>query len=206
MTLTPAMEMVVEDLTDRVRAMDRPQVLTVVSAGELDRLLRRGLLEEWRAVARARLPAARPPLHVWRRGDPAPPFAHLSWLAERRWACAGMVPTTYYVASDFARKAFGGHSMPPSDDQLSHDLEVAALFVRCRREFPGLAPFWVGEDRRKRGLAWGEKLPDAVFGEGEVHHLAWEFLGLYPAARIRSFHQELSGEGPPNRPLPYVLY
>jgi hypothetical protein len=162
---------------------------------------RSGLLDRFEVMARPLLPHPRPSLYRWSPGVPAPDCDRLAWVCEARGRQAP-VPTTVYVASEKARRVFGGRTAPRLDEQLSHDLNCAVLYVKVLRELPRLAPFFVGEDVRKPHLALYEKLPDIVFEDEEGEPwLAWEFCGLYPNWKFEQLHESLSAI-----PIPYVLW
>lgn len=141
------------------------------------------------------------PLVVWSPGDPEPDANRVSYRLQTRWVDSP-VATTVYLASRHAVHPFGGSGGRFEYPlQATHDLHVAALYVRLAADSPGTLTRWRGEETlrflRKRG-----KVPDAVLvDEREKPVRAIEFGGGYGPRRVRAFHRVCE-----NRRLAYELW
>ena len=154
----PGAPKLLEGLLDKFRVRSPEESVRAWPSGSpsVHDMVRRGLLDRHEVMARPLLPLPRPHLYRWspdRPASAAPDCDRLAWLCEARGRAAP-VPTTVYVASERARRVFGGRTVPRLDAQLSHDLNCAALYVKVLRELPRLAPFFVGEDVRKPSHTW----------------------------------------------------
>jgi hypothetical protein len=182
--------------------MLREDGLSVCPAAEVSSLLDHGLLLREEAV----VPPLQPLEQFLARGGPGkeiPPFGPLAWLAERRAEGQG-ARLPYVAATDLARRVLGGYTREVHPDQLWHDLHVGRLWVKVLHEHAALLPYFLGEDRRKalgHGCGHGEKVPDVIFGHGEEFLLCWEFIGKYPAAKVRALCEQMNA-----RSIPWVLW
>lgn len=167
----------------------------------LRQLLDAGYLEVHRVTARP-LPAIEQPLLGWRPGEPLPDFGAVAWKLQARWTEAAR-PVTVYLASNRSANLFGGRNRGglKHPHQATHDLGVAAVYLRLLATDPQAADDWLGEDVIGGGQ-FGGKIPDAVLADDQAGtRLALEFGGAYKADRIRTFHHCCARRG-----LPYEVW
>jgi hypothetical protein len=167
----------------------------------LSELVEAGLLVRERALARPLLPLAEP-VFRWKPGEDAPACGELSWAMQKRWTEPAR-EIAVYLATRRAAAIFGGKAEGRIKNlsQVTHDIHLAALYLRFRREAPTLAAGWVGEEifapTRER-----QKLPDAMLYDGQGRpRLVVEFGGAYPTERVKAFHEDCAARG-----LPYELW
>jgi len=131
------------------------------------------------------------PVATWAPGNPVPDFSAVAAELHQR-ARGDAVQVCVVTASARARACFGSGGQPPrlTLTQLTHDLHVAEVFFRLRRN--GLDPRrWVGEDEGPAGWPLAER-PDAVLlDEGGRWLGGVEYGGDYPPERLRRLHAAL---------------
>ena len=201
--------LILDALAYRVRLLSWPQLLSLGPASEsyvrsLRRLTRR--LEQARLIRRLEI-LARPapniegPLHVGRVGDPAPDCHRIQYQAAQR-NLRPVEPVTVFLGTQRLANALGGTcGHPLNHHSATHDLGVAGVYLHLWRTQPELALAWQGEDlvapSRHR-----QKLPDAIlYNRAGEAMMAVEFIGDYPAERIRAFVDDCAARG-----LPYEVY
>lgn len=147
------------------------------------------------------------PVVTWNPGQAAPDFSAVSYRLKSRWT-SSVRPTTVYFATRRLVQLLGGAGGTLDYPlQVTHDLHVAALYIRLRAQSPERAHMWQGEDRLRQGRKKGRgKVCDAALVEvrpsgRECMVQAIEFGGSYAAERIRAFHRVME-----NRRLPYELW
>jgi hypothetical protein len=168
----------------------------------------RQIAEHWwhgeLANARRRpVPPLDSPLVNWRPGEPAPDFGQVAYRCRQRWHMRPTRPCTAWIATERGEQLFGGvrrgelkHAM-----QATHDLGVAAVWLRLKKVAPDCAAAWRSEDLLAHTRR-GEKLPDAfVVDRAEQVIAVIEFGGGYDAQRVEAFHQDCMA-----RKLPYQLW
>ncbi len=170
----------------------------------LRQLVAAGLLQRVNVTARP-TPLLVGPVVVWQPGQLAPDFGKVARLIETRWHhrpvrhCATFIATTK-TANAFGGKARGELKRPL---QATHDLGVAAVWLRLHREQSDLAAAWRSEDllaHTRRGH--GDKFPDAfVVNTADEIVAVIEFSGGYDTDRVREFHADCE-----SRRLPYQLW
>lgn len=204
--LSPRDEALIRSLTERFRVVTSSLVATLWGSSEsyVRRRLRQLVAADFLLVARVPahpLLCLSEPLVVWSPGEPEPDAGKVSYRLQARWV-KPPVPTTVYLASRHAAHLFGGSGGRFDYPlQATHDLHVAALYVRLAGISPSDAARWRGEEslrtRRKRG-----KVPDAVLvDEHEKPVRAIEFGGRYGPHRVRAFHRVCK-----NQRLAYELW
>jgi hypothetical protein len=163
-------------------------------------MLDAGLLGRQRITARP-LPAIEAPALGWRRGDELPDFGALAWRLQARWSEPPR-PTTVYLATARAANLYGGRNRGrlKRPHQASHDLGVAAVYLRLLQSDPQAAERWVGEDVLDT-KPFGGKVPDAALVEESVIRQVIEFGGAYDKARLSDFHHACARLG-----LPYEVW
>ena len=129
------------------------------------------------------------PLLTWSPGDVTPHFGFLAHRLQRRWnePCR---PTLVYRATTLANQRFGGSGGSPirSVHQVTHDLHVAALYLRWRTERPERASRWISEQRLASSRR-GQVLPDALIkGSDGKPETIIEFGGSYRAPVLARKH------------------
>ena len=207
--LTPRDRAIVQALVQKVRLFSQRQIVDHWWNGEqansrrrLKRLADRNLLQ--RTIVQARpAPAFESPLITWRPGDAAPDFGKVAYRCQARWRSRPARQSVVWLATKVASQAFGGtargklkHSM-----QATHDLGVAAVWLRLHQVAPQWAAAWRSEDLLAHTRV-GQKLPDAFIVD-DAEQVIWviEFGGAYDAARVKAFHQDCV-----SRNLPYQLW
>jgi hypothetical protein len=161
-----------------------------------------GLLIRLLVPART-LPELASPLVRWSPGDATPDFGAIAYRCQSRWRYRHIHPTTVWIASEKAAQLYGaprrGELKQPT--QATHDLGVAAVWLRMREVAPAWAEAWRGEDCLAHTRR-GEKIPDAFVVDGS-QEVQWviEFAGGYSAERVRAFHDDCA-----LRHLPYQLW
>lgn len=155
----------------------------------LARLMRAGLIRRFRVHARPPLALWQPVL-CWRPGEPRPDFRRAAAACRRRWGQAPR-PTTVYVATRRCANLLGGVAggKVRTPLQASHDLGVAAVYLRYLADRPAEAAAWTGEDYAGRA-GRGQKKPDAVVLDPAAGvRRAVEFGAGYPPERLAAFHR-----------------
>lgn len=196
-------------LVQKVRLFSQRQIADHWWNGELansrrrlKRLAERGLVQRITVLARP-IPALASPLVSWRPGDAAPDYGQIAYRCQQRWRMRPTRRCTAWLATEAASQAFGGVARGElkHPTQATHDLGVAAVWLRLHEVAPQWASAWRGEDLLAHTRR-GEKLPDA-FITADADQIAWvvEFGGGYDASRVEAFHQDCAGRG-----LPYQLW
>lgn len=160
----------------------------------LDALLRRGLIETTHLLAHPELDLTAP-LAVWLPGLPSPSLGSIAHAAKQRWTM-DPVSTTFITATSAGGRVMGGEGgRAPRTSEATHDLHVAAVFLRMRRELRTRAVSWRSEASvlaSRDGRS--EQLPDALVRDGRAT-TAIEFVGEYPAAKLSAFHKYCAAKG-----------
>lgn len=199
---------ILEVLTRRVRLLSLDQIAMAwwgatarPRANASRRLLaleRRGLLQRLTVMAHPP-PGLESPLASWRPGEPAPDVASIAYRLETRWQTP-LEPTVAAVATRAAGARLGGvGGKVPRESETSHDLGLAALFLRFRDVAPSLAASWVHEGVLGSGTPDGFQ-PDAMLLD-VPHRKAIEFAGTYDKHRLARLHEACCREA-----LPYELW
>ena len=200
---------VVQALVQKVRLFSQRQVADHWWNGELVNARRRlkrlaagGLLSRITVQARP-LPALDAPLASWQPGQDAPDFGQIAYRCQQRWRKQPTRPCTAWIATDQAAQLFGGirRGELKHPTQATHDLGVAAVWLRLRAIAPQWAEAWRSEDLLAHTRR-GEKLPDAFIVDSSEQVL-WviEFCGGYDGPRVAAFHEDCAARG-----LPYQLW
>lgn len=190
-------------LCHKVRVLSAPQIARTwwpLAASSVQSALRRirrlqsqGLLQVNTLSVHPEIPLACP-LSIWHPGEPKPDFGPIVYQAQVRWTLPAAFVTTV-CATRKAASLFGGYAgrFPEAND-ATHDLHLAAVFLRKRTERPTVAETWLSEDMvRASRQNQKQKLPDAI-----IHHpatMAIEFVGRYPKKKLEAFHDFCDGNG-----------
>ena len=168
----------------------------------LSQLANHGLVQRITVQART-LPVLESPLISWRPGDPTPDLGSIAWQCQSRWRGRAVRPCTAWIATETAARQFGGvgRGELKHPAQATHDLGVAAVWLRLNEIAPQWAQAWRGEDVMAHTRR-GEKLPDAFIVDGAQKVTGViEFGGSYDALRVTEFHEDCVA-----RSLPYQLW
>jgi hypothetical protein len=171
-----------------------------VARTALTRLADAGLIESLTLEAYPLLPLLRP-LFAWNVGDPCPPPTHWDQIAaqsQNRWN-KPHVPVEVWRATKRASHIWGAFhdARRVRHSEASHDLHLAEVFVRYRRERPAAADDWFGEAAfPKLGFDLKRmKDPDAfLMSDSGTAHRVVEFAGSYQAEHLWEFHAHCSGQ------------
>ena len=196
-------------LTQRVRLFSQRQIADSWFNGEvvnarrrLTRLAQQALLARLTVHARP-APPIDAPLVQWRPNDPTPAFGPIAYRCQQRWRHRPPRPTTAWLATERTAQIFGGVGRGDLKNplQATHDLGVAAVWLRLREVSPQWAMAWQSEDLLAHTRR-GEKLPDAFIVD-QAGQVLWviEFAGGYDTERIEAFHRDCA-----TRELPYQLW
>lgn len=166
----------------------------------LRRLVRRGLLKPIRVLAQP-LPIIAEPVFVWQPGEPRPRPGAISWQLQRRWTESARY-IRVYLATRRAKQFFGGvgGSFLSRPIQATHDLGMAAVYLRFLKTRLAEADAWLGEDVHTTGNR--SKNPDAqlLAPDGSTTRVI-EFGGSYAPKRVSSFHHHCV-----EKALPYEIW
>lgn len=168
----------------------------------LKQLAKENLVARLSVQARA-IPVLESPLVSWRPGDPAPDFGAVAYRCQQRWRWRPTRSCVVWIATDRSAQLYGGvrRGQLKNPTQATHDLGVAAVWLRLRAIAPQWAKAWRGEDLLAHTRR-GEKLPDAFIVDHN-EQVVWviEFGGGYDAERVEAFHRDCC-----ERSLPYQLW
>lgn len=203
-------EQILSALTRKVRLLsleqiagawwDRSKDPLADARHRLAALERRGLIEPHSVLTR-QMVTLKGPLFAWNPGDAAPDAESVSYRLQSRWDTAAEPTTVYIATARYCRLVGveGGAIKHPF--QVTHDLHVAAIYLRLADEAPTLAEGWVGEELLASERI-GQKLPDALIRDPAGRdRLVIEFGGSYDARRVGEFHADCAA-----RKLPYQLW
>ena len=192
--LTPRDRAIMQALVQKVRLFSQRQIVDHWWNGELansrrrlKRLADRNLLQRSFVMARP-APAFESPLVTWRPGDAAPDFGQISYQCQARWRIRPARQCVVWLATKVTSQAFGGTARGKlkHPTQATHDLGVAAVWLRLHQVAPQWAAAWRGEDLLAH-TRLGEKLPDAfIVDAAELVIWVIEFGGGYDAERVKA--------------------
>lgn len=167
----------------------------------LKQLDRAGLITRFTLMSRPELPLEAPVL-VWEPGDKTPDLGSVSYILQSRFSAA-LEKNPCVIATTRAAAKFGGHGGKlPKNAEQTHDVHVAAMFLRYRGLRPDLIRHWISEEiiKRTRPKVKGEKLPDAMIRAGDYERVI-EFGGEYGKDKLIAFHDYCVKKN-----LPYELW
>jgi hypothetical protein len=192
--LQPRDRAILMTLTRRVRVLTLAQIGRVWwsqtkhpernAAGRSAALEQGGLLRLCTLMAHPEIPLRRP-LGSWQPGLLPPDLKKLAKGLAARWTESDTA-TRCVVATEEAGVRFAGHGgRPPRDSEATHDIHLAAVYLKMAEELPTRAQSWVPEAELPKGQ--GVKVPDAIVKDG-LYQTAVEFGGRYPEPKLRAFH------------------
>jgi hypothetical protein len=145
-----------------------------------------GLLVRHCVLARLTPPLDAPLWASETGGEPADPGHAVAWRLARRWATTPLRVIVYTAGRRLAR-IYGGQMRGGlgNPDAISHDLALAALYVRFAATRPEAARDWVPDFRRAAAAGYGEKQPDVLLFDADgTPYRAVELAGIYSAGRL----------------------
>jgi hypothetical protein len=207
--LTDRDQEILQALVQKVRLFSLRQTAAHWWDGDLANTRRRlkalaatKLLKRLTVQAR-KLPPIQGPVCTWQPKQPTPHFGQIAYQLQSRWVRKAVRPLTAYIATERAAQLYGGRSRGELKNplQATHDLGVAAVWLRLHRHTSQWAGAWCSEDLLAHTHR-GEKVPDAFLlnNEGQA---AWviEFGGSYDAPRVQAFHDDCL-----ERAIPYQIW
>lgn len=135
------------------------------------------------------LPPLDSPLLVWRQGETPPDFGPIAYHLKNRFLAPAKATAIYWASRKTMQRFGSGKLRRPRASEVSHDLGLAAVYLKLRREVPARAKAWISEAKiLARGTARGVKVPDAFIAEkGMV--TAIEFGGEYSKTKLVELHR-----------------
>lgn len=192
---------ILDALTRRVRVLTLDQIARTwwndsaspvrVVRERLRTLAAEGLVRIDRSPAHPEIALHQPVLR-WSIGDTDPELGQVSYALQSRWR-EHPVLTPNVSATKLAADRFGGHGgRPPRAVELTHDIHMAAVFLRYREQQPEVLKHWTFEEqvkaeRRRAKTPPGLKLPDAFLRLPEGTRVV-EFGGAYSKEKLLAFH------------------
>lgn len=158
-------------------------------------------MQRFTAMSRPELPLEEP-IIVWEVGQVSPDLGAASYRLQARFT-APLRKTQCVIATPLAGIRFGGKGgRLPRKAEQTHDVHMAALFLRYRKRYPELMKYWLSEEIIKRGRPKrkGEKLPDAII-QAPGYQQVVEFGGEYSKEKLISFHEYCA-----EKELPYEIW
>ena len=166
----------------------------------LRKLEEEGLVECFTMLARPEIELSGP-VFRWSPGDPEPDFGPIAYRLQRRWK-GPFVPTQAVIATRKAKRDYAGSNggRMPRDSETTHDIHLAQVYLRLRKEQPELLEGWVSEAQQyAEGGGKNARLPDVIIRESGNPRLLIEFAGAYSKQKLQAFHVEAEH-------LPYQLW
>lgn len=156
----------------------------------MERLVKSGLAAAKREYSYPMLPLTGPIL-AWNPGQAEPDLGAIAYALQSRWPdTPSRIVEVYTSTPQLANRLGGFDGRLRHRDQVTHDLHVSEIYLRLYQTNPDLACQWMGEELRKSGQEYGEKLPDAVIADESGHPVrAIEFGGRYPKKRVQAFFE-----------------
>jgi len=132
------------------------------------------------------------PLAVWQPGLAVPDLASISHRGRKRW---GGVPTRtefVYATQQAVTLVGGAPGREPRPSEATHDLHLAAVYLRMREELATRSESWRSESLLAANTSIkrskpGDKVPDAIVRDGRAV-TAIEFVGEYSVDKLTAFH------------------
>ena len=185
---------IVKALTCQVRVLSLNQIQrgwnqpTETVRQQVARLVATKLIvaAEWSVVSP---PIGLSPMFLWKPGDDSPDAWRLSQAVRIRWRKSASKHTVFQ-ATDLAARLFGSSAGRTSRVyERQHDLLLAEVFVRYRRELPSLVEYWVGEEALPQA-EYGVKNPDVFLIDDESRpRRVIESAGAYSQHQVETFHE-----------------
>ncbi len=140
------------------------------------------------------------PVLTWRPQGPPPDFGTTAYGLKARWT-EKPHPTSVVIATTAAASWLGGWGgRHPRPSEGTHDIHVAAVYLRMLRDAPARARFWQSEAQILASSRRGGRLPDAMI-VGPKEKTVIEFGGAYSKRKLAEFHHHCATRG-----LPYEIW
>jgi hypothetical protein len=187
---------ILDTLTHRVRVLSLIQIARTWwpsadprdAVRRLETLQGAGLLYLFQVLSHPEI-ALREPQISWQLGERPPDFGSASYRLKARW---NRSPTSAWcaIATALSARSRGGHGGRfPRESEITHDIHMAAVYLRYRSHDPSCVQNWRSEARIlwERGGLKNEKLPDAILDTSEGQRII-EFGGGYAKQKLERFH------------------
>lgn len=196
--LTTRDEGILDTLTQRVRVLSIGQIVRTwwpeqrrgeeSAASRLQALADAGFIMRIVEWAHPELSLDAPAL-IWRPGEEVPNLGQVSYRLRSRWTGAPRA-TTAFIATRLAGSTFGGNGgRRPRPSEMTHDLHLAAVFLRLLSKQPRTAQSWISEAAQyAKGAGRHERLPDALVRDRNGTTVI-EFGGAYSKRKLMEFHE-----------------
>jgi hypothetical protein len=160
-----------------------------------------GLVEHVMVFALPEIELTKPEL-VWKPGDVTPNFGPIAYRLKSRWY-GETQNTPIVVATRRAAGRYGGSGgRKPRRTEATHDIGLAAVYLRLLKSDPNRAKNWVSEAQLVAlGGGRNEKLPDALIRSNSNRGTIIEFGGQYSKAKLEEFHAAAKAKD-----FPYELW
>lgn len=202
--MTDRDEVILDTLTRRVRVLSLAQVARVwwgsrkgsvaQAKNRLRELEGQGWVEVFSILARPE-PPLDSPVTAWTEGGSEPDFGAVSYRLRSRWTEPAR-HTVAVIASERAGSRFGGAGgRRPRASEGTHDLCLAAVYLRLLATEPKRAARWISEAKLfESGEGRNGRLPDAAIVT-RAGKTVIEFGGAYPPTKIAEFHRFCADRG-----------
>lgn len=195
--MTKRDEAILDTLTKRIRVLSLAQVAgawwggakrgDVQAKARLRELERQSLVQLIHVLARP-IPTLEAPVITWSAGEAEPNFGAVSYRLRVRWNLPVRRVLAVIATEQAGHRFAGSGGRVPRASEATHDLCLAAIYLRLRTAEPRRAKAWVSEATLyERGVGRNSRLPDAAIAtRGKITVI--EFGGAYPAAKVADFH------------------
>ena len=195
---------ILDTLTRRIRMLSVAQVAATwwpesirsveqakVRLRELERL---GDLRLLNVLARPE-PALESPVVTWKPGTAEPEFGPVAYRLRSRWTSPARRRLAVIATAQAGIRFAGKGGRAPRASEATHDLCLAAIYLRMRSTDPHRGRQWVSEAMLyERGEGRGDRLPDAAIVSRRGKTVI-EFGGAYPPTKVADFHRFCSERG-----------
>lgn len=157
----------------------------------LRKLEQQGLVRIEAVMARPEIKLTGPEFS-WLPGGEEPNFGPIAYRLKNRWK-SPLVPTEIVIATLLAKRQFGGYmgGRMPRESETTHDIHLAQVYLRLRKDQPEMMDGWVSEARQyAEGGGKNQRLPDVIIRDGNVTREVIEFGGAYSKQKLQAFHGE----------------
>lgn len=196
--MTERDEAILDTLTRRVRVLSVSQVAaTWWSQAKQGRDQATARLRELQELALVTLvpilarpePPLESPVLVWRPTDPEPDFGAVSYRLRSRWTLPARRIMSVIATQRAAKRFAGKGGRMPRASEATHDLCLAAIYLRLLTNDPRRAKRWISEaDLFEAGEGRDDRLPDALIIT-RAGKTVIECGGAYSRSKVSDFHR-----------------
>lgn len=196
---------IIKVLTTRIRVLSLNQIgeywwassarPDLLAGRRVEQLESCGLLFAYQAMCHPLL-RLESPVILWMPGQQEPEFASAAYQLQVRW-CRPPILTNCVIATEEAASRFGGYGgRRPRLTEQTHDLHLAAVYLKLRQADPSAAMFWKSEAELLTSptRSPSDRLPDALIDHPAVPRVV-EFGGAYRRDKLVDFHQWCANAG-----------